>query len=121
MSRLKEFGFVTAVQVSLRQVIGAYAFALLDKRNPNQIIAARKQSPFVVGIGDNEFFLGSDASPIVEYTDKVVYLDDGDIAVMSLGEELKVVDLYNDEQNPEVKTVDINLGQIEKGDILISC
>jgi glucosamine--fructose-6-phosphate aminotransferase (isomerizing) len=111
----KNLDLLTAVQVSLRQVIGAYAFALLDKRNPNQIIAARKQSPLVVGIGDNEFFLGSDASPIVEYTDKVVYLDDGDIAVMSLGEELKVVDLYNDEQNPEVKTVDINLGQIEKG------
>lgn len=106
---------LTAVQVALRQVIGAYAIALLDQRNPNQIIAARKQSPLVVGIGDNEFFLGSDASPIVEYTDKVVYLEDGNIAVMRLGEDLKVVDLYNDEQNPEVKTVDINLGQIEKG------
>ena len=111
----KNLDLLTAVQVSLRQVIGAYAIALLDKRSPNQIIVARKQSPLVVGIGDNEFFLGSDASPIVEYTDKVVYLEDGNIAVMRLGEELKVVDLYNDEQNPEIKTVDIDLGQIEKG------
>ena len=111
----KNLDLLTAVQVSLRQVIGAYAIALLDKRSPNQIIVARKQSPLVVGIGDNEFFLGSDASPIVEYTDKVVYLEDGNIAVMRLGEELKVVDLYNDEQNPEIKPVDIDLGQIEKG------
>ena len=96
-------------------MIGAYAIAILDKSNPNQIIAARKQSPLVVGIGDGEFFLGSDASPIIEYTDKVVYLDDGNIAVLRLGEELKVVSILNEEQQLEIKTVDINLGQIEKG------
>jgi len=96
-------------------VIGAYAIALLDKRQPDQIIAARKQSPLVIGIGDNEFFLGSDASPIVEYTDKVVYLEDGNIALMKLGQELKVVSILNEEQDLPVQTVDINLGQIEKG------
>ncbi len=106
---------LTAVQVALHQVIGAYAVALLDKRNPRQIIAARKQSPLVVGIGDGEFYLGSDASPIVEYTDKVVYLEDGNIAVLVPGEELKVVDIYNEKQNAVVKKVNINLGQIEKG------
>ena len=106
---------LTAVQVALHQVIGAYAVALLDKRNPGQIIAARKQSPLVVGVGDGEFYLGSDASPIVEYTDKVVYLEDGNIAVLVPGEELKVVDIYNEKQNAEVKRVNINLGQIEKG------
>lgn len=111
----KDLDLLTAVQVALHQVIGAYAIAIIDKRVPNQIIAARKQSPLVVGIGDQEFFLGSDASPIVEYTDKVVYLEDGNIAVMRLGEELKVVDIYNDEQILNVKTVDIDLGQIEKG------
>ena len=68
----KKLDLLTSVQVALRQVIGAYAIALLDKRNPNQIIAARKASPLVIGIGDNEFFLGSDASPIIEDTDKVV-------------------------------------------------
>ena len=111
----KNLDTLTAVQVALHQVIGAYAIALLDWREPNQIIAARKQSPLVVGIGKDEFFLGSDASPIVEFTDKVVYLEDGNIAVMRLGEELKVVNLLNREQNPSVQTIDINLGQIEKG------
>jgi len=70
----KNLSLLEAVQLALHQVIGAYAIAILDKRNPDTIIAARKQSPLVVGIGDGEFFLGSDASPIVEYTDKVVYL-----------------------------------------------
>lgn len=111
----KNLDTLTAVQVALHQVIGAYAIALLDRREPNQIIAARKQSPLVVGIGKDEFFLGSDASPIVEFTDKVVYLEDGNIAVMRLGEELKVVNLLNREQDPSVQTIDINLGQIEKG------
>ena len=111
----KNLDTLTAVQVALHQVIGAYAIALLDRREPNQIIAARKQSPLVVGIGKDEFFLGSDASPIVEFTDKVVYVEDGNIAVMRLGEELKVVNLLNREQNPSVQTIDINLGQIEKG------
>ena len=106
---------LTAVQVALHQVIGAYAVAVLDKNNPRQIIAARKQSPLVVGIGDGEFYLGSDASPIVEYTDKVVYLEDGNIAVLVPGEELKVVDIYNEKQDAVVKKVNINLGQIEKG------
>lgn len=111
----KNVSLLAAVQLALHQVIGAYAIALLDKRNPDTIIAARKQSPLVVGIGEGEFFLGSDASPIIEYTDKVVYLDDGNIAVMKLGEELKVVNGLNEELSPEVHTVDINLGQIEKG------
>jgi glucosamine--fructose-6-phosphate aminotransferase (isomerizing) len=111
----KQIDLLTAVQMALGQVIGAYAIALLDKRNPEQIIAARKQSPLVVGIGDGEFFLGSDASPIVEYTDKVVYLDDENIAVMRLGEELQVVNIQNHKLNLSVQTVDMNLGQIEKG------
>ena len=111
----RNVALLTAVQVALHQVIGAYAVAVLDKNNPRQIIAARKQSPLVVGIGDGEFYLGSDASPIVEYTDKVVYLEDGNIAVLVPGEELKVVDIYNEKQDAVVKKVNINLGQIEKG------
>lgn len=111
----KDLDLLTAVQVALRQVIGAYAIAILDKRHPDTIIAARKQSPLVVGIGENEFFLGSDASPIIEYTDQVVYLDDENIAVMKLGEPLKVVSVLNERLSPEIKTVDIELGQIEKG------
>lgn len=111
----KQTDLLTAVQVALYQVIGAYAIAIIDKREPQQIIAARKQSPLVVGIGDGEFFLGSDASPIIEYTDKVVYLEDGNIAVIRPDSELKVVSLLGEEQEPAVKHVDIDLGQIEKG------
>jgi len=111
----KNLDLLTALQLVLHEVIGAYAIALLDKRHPDTILAARKQSPLVVGIGKDEFFLGSDASPIIEYTDRVVYLEDGNIAVINRGEELKVVNIYNMELSPEVKTVDINLGQIEKG------
>ena len=111
----KQLDLLTAVQVALFQVIGAYAIAIIDKRDPKQIIAARKQSPLVVGIGDDEFFLGSDASPIIEYTDKVVYLEDGNIAVIRQGEELKVVSILGEEQELAVKKVDIDLGQIEKG------
>ena len=111
----KQISLLEAVQVALYQVIGAYAIAIIDKRDPTQIIAARKQSPLVVGIGKDEFFLGSDASPIIEYTDKVVYLEDGNIAVIRQGEELKVLSLLGEEQDLQVKTVDIDLGQIEKG------
>ncbi len=115
IKNLKQVDLLTAVQLSLQQVIGAYAIAILDKNDKNQIIAARKQSPLVVGIGEGEFFIASDASPIVEYTDKVVYLDDDNIAVIRLEEELKVVNVANMVLHPEVKTIDINLGQIEKG------
>ena len=111
----KQLDLLTAVQVALYQVIGAYAIAVLDKNDPSQIIAARKQSPLVVGIGEDEFFLGSDASPIVEYTDKVVFLEDGNIAVIRLGQELHVVNILGEDQELKVKTVDIDLGQIEKG------
>ena len=117
----KSVDLLTAVQLVLHEVIGAYAIAIVDKNDPDTIIAARKQSPLVVGIGENEFFLGSDASPIIEYTDRVVYLDDGNIAVMRRGEDLQVVNMYNVKLSPEVKTVDISLGQIEKGGYLTNC
>lgn len=111
----KNVDLLTAVQLTLHQLIGAYAIAVLDKRQKNQIIAARKQSPLVIGVGEDEFFLGSDATPIIEYTDKVVYLDDDNIAVIRLGEDLKVVNIQNIKLSPEVKTIDLNLGRIEKG------
>ena len=106
---------LTAVQLALHEVIGAYAIAVLDKNNPDEIIVARKSSPLVVGIGSDEFFLASDATPIVEYTDKVVYLQDGEIAVIRRDKELEVVNLDNVLQKPEVRTVEMNLGQLEKG------
>lgn len=111
----KKTDLLTAVRIALRAVIGAYAIAILDKNNPDQIIAARKSSPLVIGIGQDEFFLGSDASPIIEYTDKVIYLDDKDIAVITRGKPLDIVDINNEKTDHEVKTVDINISQIEKG------
>ena len=110
---------LTAVQLALHEVIGAYAIAVLDKNNPDEIIAARKSSPLVVGIGKDEFFLASDATPIVEYTDKVVYLQDGEIAVIRRDKALEVVNLDNVLQNPEVRTVEMNLGQLEKENTII--
>lgn len=107
---------LTAVQLALNEVIGAYAIAILEKNHPDEIIAARKSSPLVVGIGgEEEFFLASDATPIVEYTNKVVYLKDEEIVVIRRGKELKIVNLNNVESTPEVKQVAMKLGQIEKG------
>lgn len=111
----KKLDLLSSVQVTLHEVIGAYSIALLDKREPDQIIAACKQSPLVIGVAEDEFFLASDASPIIEYTDKVAYLEDGSIAVMKRGENLKVVDILNRELFQKIQTVDLNLGQIEKG------
>lgn len=110
----KKLDLLSSVQVALHEVIGAYSIALLDKREPDQIIAACKQSPLVIGVAEDEFFLASDASPIIEYTDKVAYLEDGSIAVMKRGENLKVVDILNRELFQKIQTVDLNLGQIEK-------
>lgn len=106
---------LSAVQLALGEVIGAYAIAVLEKDHPNEIIAARKSSPLVIGIGEDEFFLASDATPIVEYTDRVVYLEDEEIAVIRRNEELKVVNLSNVETIPAVIRVKLNLGQLEKG------
>lgn len=111
----KKSDLLTSVQLALHEVIGAYAIALLDKGEPDQIIVACRQSPLVVGIGDDEFFFASDASPIVEYTDKVVYLEDGSIAVMKKGHDLKIVDVLNRKLFQKIQTIDLDLGQIEKG------
>ena len=110
-----QIDLLKAVQIALHRVIGAYAIAIIDQRHPNRIIAARKSSPLVIGVGDGEFFLASDATPIVEYTDQVVYLQDGDIAVLEADKPLKVVNLENELQPAEIKKIDMNIGQLEKG------
>ena len=110
-----QIDLLKAVQITLHRVIGAYAIAIIDQRHPDRIIAARKSSPLVIGVGDGEFFLASDATPIVEYTDQVVYLQDGDIAVLEAGKPLKVVNLENELQPAEIKKIDMNIGQLEKG------
>ncbi|GAB1414808.1 glutamine--fructose-6-phosphate transaminase (isomerizing) [Paludibacter sp.] len=110
-----DIDLLTATQLALQEVVGAYAIAVLEKNNPNTIIAARKSSPLVVGIGENEFFLASDATPIVEYTDKVVYLKDEEIVAINREKDIKIVNLHNVETTPEIKQITLNLGQIEKG------
>ncbi|MCR4766175.1 MAG: glutamine--fructose-6-phosphate transaminase (isomerizing) [Bacteroidaceae bacterium] len=111
-----ELDLLEAVQVALHQVIGAYAIAILDREHPDTIVCARQSSPLVVGLGkDHDYYLASDASPIAEYTDKVVYLNDGDIAVLQYGKTLKMVNKDNETQQPKVKQIDVSLGQLEKG------
>ena len=105
----------TAVQLALNQVIGAYAIAVLDRQNPNMIVAARKGSPLVVGIGENEFFLASDATPIVEYTDKVIYLGDEEVVVLERDKEPSVTTIGNVKKNLEIQKLELTLNQLEKG------
>ncbi len=104
-----------AVQIALSQVIGAYAIAVVERSNPDVIIAARKSSPLVVGIGEDEFFLASDATPIIEYTKKVVYLEDEEIAVLERGKDLVIKTISDIEKTPEVKELEISLSELEKG------
>ena len=105
-----------AVRYALNQVNGAYAIAVIDKANPNEIVVGRLGSPLAIGIGENEFFIASDASPFLEFTKDAVYLDDGEMAVISLGKE---VDIRNIKDNLKVthtvQELQINLEEIEKG------
>ncbi|OJV22098.1 MAG: glutamine--fructose-6-phosphate aminotransferase [Bacteroidetes bacterium 41-46] len=105
-----------AVQLALQQLIGAFAIAVIEKGNPDTIIAARKSSPLVIGIGEDEFFLASDATPIVEYTKDVVYLNDNEIALMERGKGLKVVDLLNVEKSHVIQHLELTISQLEKGE-----
>lgn len=105
----------TAVQLALQQVVGAYAIAILDRSNPTKIIAARQGSPLVVGIGKDEFFLASDATPIVEYTDQVVYVEDQEIVSLELGKEIEITTIHNVHKTPEIKKLEMTLSQLEKG------
>lgn len=104
-----------AVPLALNSVIGAYAIVIVDKEHPDKMIAARKGSPLIIGVGDDEFLVGSDATPIIEYTDRVVYLGEEQIAFIERGKELKITDLRSIEQTPVIKKLELNLSQIEKG------
>jgi glucosamine--fructose-6-phosphate aminotransferase (isomerizing) len=104
-----------AVRLALTKVVGAYGIVTACEDEPGKLIAARKGSPLVIGIGENEYFIASDATPIVEYTDRVIYLNDEEIAIVSTsGLELK--DLYNDVKTPEIKTINLNIDNIGKGE-----
>ncbi len=113
----RQCDLLTAVRMALRQSIGAYAIALIDKNDPDVLIVARKSSPLAIGIGQNndEFFIGSDASPIAEYTKQVTYLNDEEVAVVRRGKPLKIVNLYNEEVEANVQTINLDLGMLSKG------
>lgn len=106
-----------AVCSALNDVIGAYAIVVTEKKNPHHLVAARQSSPLVVGVGkdEKEFFIASDATPIVEHTDKVVYLDDGQIADISLDNGLHIVNHHNKQCQFDVKTVDMDISKLSKG------
>ena len=104
-----------AVQLALQSVIGAYAIVVIDKNNPNVLIAARKGSPLIVGLGDDEFFLGSDATPIVEYTKEVIYIDEEQVVFLERGKGVRITDLSKVAVTPVVEQLALNLDAIEKG------
>ena len=104
-----------AVLWALNQIVGSYAIALIEKGNPDQIIAARKSSPLVVGIGEDEFFISSDASPIIEYTNQFIYLEDETMAIIYRGEPLKITNLKNIEVPHTIQKLEMNLSELEKG------
>ena len=105
----------TAVQLALNQVVGAYAIAVIDRKNPTQIVAARKGSPLVVGVGDGEYFLASDATPIVEYTNRVIYLEDEEVVTLERDREPQISTITNVSKTPEIKELELTLSQLEKG------
>lgn len=105
----------TAVQLALNQVVGAYAIAVIENNNPDLLIVARKSSPLVIGIAENEYFIASDALPIIEYTKKVIYLEDGDIAVIRRDEGPRIFSLANVVKPYEVIELEMSLSALEKG------
>ena len=105
-----------AVQLALNQVVGAYAIAVFDKKNPNEIVAARLGSPLAIGVGEGEYFIASDASPFIEYTSNAIYLEDGEMANIRLHKPMKVRKIKDDSiVDPYIQELQMNLEQIEKG------
>jgi glutamine---fructose-6-phosphate transaminase (isomerizing) len=105
---------VEAVRIALNQVVGAYAIVVISKNHPDMLIAARKSSPLVVGIGADEMFFASDATPIVEYTKDVVYLNDEELAILRRGKPLKIITIKNKEKTPYIHKLELNLSALEK-------
>ena len=105
-----------AVQIALNQVVGAYAIAVFDKNKPNEIVVAKLGSPLAIGVGEDEFFIASDASPFIEYTKNAIYLEDEEMAIIRRGKEIKIRKIKNDALvDPYVQELQLNLEQIEKG------
>ena len=110
----QEVSAEAAVQLALSKVIGAYGLVIMCKNEKDKIIAARKSSPLVIGLGENEYFLASDATPIVEYTDRVIYLDNDDIAIIKRDELILKTSRKNESLEPRIQTLDLGISEIEK-------
>ncbi|MEL6276730.1 MAG: glutamine--fructose-6-phosphate transaminase (isomerizing), partial [Bacteroidota bacterium] len=109
-----QLSIAEAVRIALTRVVGAFAIVVMDRENPDQLIAARKASPLVIGIGENEYFLASDSTPIVEYTNQVIYLNDNEMATVTRdGYEIKTID--NEIQTPTIHQIDMKIERLEKG------
>ena len=106
-----------AVQIALQKVIGAYAIAVFDLDKPNELVVAKLGSPLAIGLGEDEFFIASDATPFIEFTNNALYLEDGEMAIVRLGREVRVRKIQDDIHvtNPEIQELELNLEQIEKG------
>ncbi|WP_010521262.1 glutamine--fructose-6-phosphate transaminase (isomerizing) [Aquimarina agarivorans] len=105
-----------ATQIALNQAIGAYAIAVFDKRKPDEVVVARLGSPLAIGVGENDFFIASDASPFIEYTNNAIYLEDGEMALINLNEGVQISKIEDGAiVDPYVHELKINLEQIEKG------
>ena len=105
-----------AVQIALNQVVGAYAICVFDKNNPDEIVVARLGSPLAIGVGEGEFFIASDASPFIEYTSNAIYLEDEEMAIVSIKKPLKIRKIKDDSLvDPYIQELQMNLEQIEKG------
>jgi len=104
-----------AVRLALTKVVGAYAIVVMDSEDPDKIVGARKSSPLVIGVGDDEYFIASDASPIIKFTNKVVYLNDDEVATVHRDRKFEVKTLTNEVQNPKIHQVDLKIEELEKG------
>ena len=104
-----------AIRIALNEVIGAYAIVVIEEGNLDEIYAARKGSPLVIGIGNNEYFVASDASPIIEYTDKVIYLEDGEVAKLNKNQDVVIKTILNEDKSPYIQKLEQTLESIEKG------
>jgi glucosamine--fructose-6-phosphate aminotransferase (isomerizing) len=106
---------VEALRMALNEVHGAYAIVIVSKDEPNKLIAAKKSSPLVVGLGDDEYYLASDATPIIEYTKNVVYLEDEQIAIIDRKDGLRIISIHNKEVSPEITELSMQLEELERG------
>lgn len=115
IQQYEQLSLIEAVRVALHQVIGAYAIVIISGEHPDMLIAAKKSSPLVIGLGEDEFFVASDPTPIVEYTNNVIFLEDEEIAILRRGEPVKILTIANQEKTPYIQQLEMTLSAIEKG------